>query len=186
MRAAIVADLHPQHLVEDAHLDVGDDRVADPRHDDLLAIGRKTLDRIDYDDRRRDFPHRGQVAADEDLIDDPPDDPRRQRRRERDHAHHRECEQIALPMLDALVEQEPTQERVRGRVEKGAHALAGVPPYRQCFSPSRPPILGPRCRSPAPNRAAPSISSAAALWKSAAGATDQAFFPPPAASRAAA
>src|SRR6516164_2361676 len=39
MRAGIVAHLHPQHLVEDAPLHVGDDAVADPRHGDLLAIG---------------------------------------------------------------------------------------------------------------------------------------------------
>ena len=166
-------------------LDVGDDGVADPRHDDLLAVGGHALDRIDDHDRGRDLRQRGQVAADEDLIDDPPDDPRRQRRRGRDHAHHREGEEIALPVLEALIEKEPAQERVRRRVEKGAHALAGVPPYRQCFSPSRPPIVDLRCRSPAPNRAALSISSAAILWKSPAGAADQAFFPPPTASWAA-
>ena len=93
MRPAVVADLHPQHLVEDAPLDVGDDAVADPRQDDLLAVGRKALDRVDDHDRRRDLPDRLQIAADEDLVDDPADDPRRQRGGQRDQAHHREREE---------------------------------------------------------------------------------------------
>ena len=104
MRAAVIADLHPQHLVEDALLDVGDDAVADPRQDDLLAIGRKALDRVNGHDRRRDFPHGLEVAADEDLVDDLADDPRRQRGGEGDQAHHREGEDIALPVLGALIE----------------------------------------------------------------------------------
>ena len=86
---------------------------------------------------------------------------------------------IALPMLEALIGQQPAQDRVRGRVEKGADALAGFTPKRQCFSPSRRPIVDPRCRSAAAEpRAAPSISSAANLWKSPLGAADQALFLP--------
>ena len=128
MRSAVIADLHSEHLVEDAPLHVRDDVVADPRHDDLLAVGRKALDRVNRHDRRRDFPDRAQVATDEDLVDDPADDPCRQRRRERDQAHHREGEEIALPMLEALIGQEPTQGRVQGRAEDGADPFAGLTP----------------------------------------------------------
>ena len=99
MRPAVIADLHPQHLVEDLPLDVGDDGVADPRHDNLLAVGGHALDRIDDHDRGRDLRQRRQVAADKDLIDDPPDDPGRERSRGRDHAHHREGEEIPFPVL---------------------------------------------------------------------------------------
>ena len=102
MRAAVIDDLHPQHLVEDAPLDVGDNAVADPRKRDLLPIGRKALNRVDDHDRRGDFPHRREAAPDEDLVDDLADDPGRQRGRERDQAHHREGEKITLPVLCAL------------------------------------------------------------------------------------
>ena len=113
MRPAVIADLHPQHLVEDAPLDVGDDAVADLRQDDLLPVGREALDRVDGDDRRGDLPDRLEITADEDLVDDLADDPGRKRGRQRDEAHHRKGESVALPVLEALVGQQPTQNRVR-------------------------------------------------------------------------
>ena len=114
MRLAVIADLHPQHLVEHAPLDVGDNAVADPRHDDLLSVGRQALDRVDDHDRDRDLPHRLEIAADEDLVDDLADDPGGHRGRQRDQAHHRNPEGVALPVLGALVGQQPTQDGVRG------------------------------------------------------------------------
>ena len=128
MGAAVVADLHPEHLVEDALLDVGDDPVRHPRQHHLLAVGRRALDRVDRDDRRRDLPHRVHVPADEDLVDDPADDPGRQRRSDRDQGHHPEGEQVALPVLGALVEEEPPQNGVRGRMKKRAYAIAYCAP----------------------------------------------------------
>ena len=136
MLATVVSDLHPQHLVEDAPLDVGDDAVADPRQDDLLPVGREALDRVNDHDRPGDFPHRRETAADEHLIDDLADDPGRQRGGERNQAHHRKGEGVALPVLEALIGQEPAQGRVRGRVEEREHTLAGFTPKKQCFSPS--------------------------------------------------
>ena len=68
--------------------------------DNLLSVGRKALDRVNDDDRRRDFPDRREVAADEDLVDDLADDPGGKRGRERDQAHHRKGEDIALPVLE--------------------------------------------------------------------------------------
>ena len=63
MGAAVVADLHPQHLVEDALLDIGDNIVGDPRQDHLLAVGRQSLDRVDGHDRRGDLPDRLEVVG---------------------------------------------------------------------------------------------------------------------------
>ncbi len=136
MRLAVIAHLHPQHLVEHALLDVGDNTVADLRHHNLLSVGRKALHCVNDDNRRRDFPHRRKAAADENLVDDLADNPGGKRGRKRDEGHHRKREGVALPVLEALVGQQPTQDRVRGRIEKGADALAGFTPNRQCFSPS--------------------------------------------------
>ena len=116
MRAAVVADLHPQHLVEDALLDIRNNAVCDHRQGHLLAVGRQPLDRVDGYDRRGDLPDRLEVAADEDLVDDPADDPGRERGGHGDQGHHRKGEGVALPVLGALIQQEPAQQRVRGRV----------------------------------------------------------------------
>ena len=113
--AAVVTDLHPQHLVEDALLNAGDDAVGDPRQHHLLAVGRSALDRVDRHDRRGDLPDGVQVSPDEDLVDDLADDPGGQRRGDGDQAHHREGEEVALPVLGSLVEKQPTQHGVRGR-----------------------------------------------------------------------
>ena len=129
--AAVVADLHPEHLVEDAGLNVGDDPVGDPRQHHLLAVGRGALDRVDHHDRRGDLPDGLQVPADEDLVDDPADDPGGERRGDGDQAHHREGEGIAFPVPGALVEQEPAQDGVRRRVQKRRDAIANRAPMRQ-------------------------------------------------------
>ena len=128
VRAAVIADLHPEHLVEDALLNVGDDAVRDPRQHHLLAVGRRSLDRIDRHDRRRDLPDGLQVPADEDLVDDLADDPGGERRGEGDQAHHREGKDVALPVLGALVEKKPPQDGVRGRSKKRAYAIACCAP----------------------------------------------------------
>ena len=109
MGAAVITDFHPQHLVEDALLDVGDNIVGDPRQDHLLTVGRQPLDSVDGNDRRRDLPDCLEVSADENLVDDPADDPGRERRGDGDQGHHREGEGVALPVLGALIQQEPAQ-----------------------------------------------------------------------------
>ena len=58
MRLAVIGDLHPQHLVEDARLDVGDDAVGDARQRHLLAVGGEALDGVDGDDGGGDLPDR--------------------------------------------------------------------------------------------------------------------------------
>ena len=88
MRLAVIGDIHPQHLVEDARLDVGDDAVGDPRQRHLLAVGGEALDGVDGDDRRGDLPDSAELVRDEDLVDDLSDDPGRQRGRQGDQAHH--------------------------------------------------------------------------------------------------
>jgi hypothetical protein len=103
MRTRVSVNFHAQHLIEDALLNVGDDAVCDPRQDHLLAIGRRALDRIDGDDRRGDFPDSLEVAADEDLVDDPADDPGRKRSGECNQGHHRNSKDIAFPVLRALI-----------------------------------------------------------------------------------
>ena len=117
MGAAVVTDLHPQHLVENAALNVGDDTVGHSRQHHLLAVGRQALDRVNGHDRCGDLPNRLEIAADEDLVDNLADDPGRERRGHRDQPHHRKGEEIALPVLGALIREEAAQERVRGRVE---------------------------------------------------------------------
>ena len=49
----------------------------------------------------------------------------------RDQPHHREGEDVALPVLRALVEQQPTQGGVGGRVEKGIDTFADRAPNQQ-------------------------------------------------------
>ena len=118
MGLAVVANLHPEHLVEDALLDVRHDRVCDSRQHHLLAIGRKALDGVDRDNRGRDFPDGRQLLGHEDLVDDPTDDPSGRRRRGRNQAHHREREDVPLPVLRALVQKQPAKSGVRGRIKK--------------------------------------------------------------------
>jgi hypothetical protein len=114
MALGVRGDLHPQHLVEDALLDVGDDGVGDSRQRHLIAVGRQALDGVDDDDRQGDAPDGGDVLVDEDVVDDAADDPRRQRRGQRDDAEHRERQRVALPMLEALVGQQPLEQAAAG------------------------------------------------------------------------
>ena len=126
--AAVVDDLHPQHLVENAPLDVGDDAVGDPRQHDLLAIGREALDRVDRHDRRGDFPDGLQASADEDLVDDLADDPGGEGGGRGDQRHHREGEGVALPVLGALIESSRRKMAFGGRIESRAYATAYARP----------------------------------------------------------
>ena len=126
MRAAVIGDLHPQHLVEDAPLDVGDNAVADPRQDDLLPVGRKALDGVDDDDRRGDFPHRRKLRPTKISLTILPMIQAESAVVQRDQAHHRESEGVALPVLGALVGQQPAQDRVRGRVEEESAPVRGL------------------------------------------------------------
>ena len=82
--------------------------------DHLLPVGGGALDRVNHHDRRGDLPHRRQVPADEDLVDDPADDPGGQRRGDGDQGHHRKGEGIAFPVPCALIEKQSPQQGVRG------------------------------------------------------------------------
>ena len=98
---------------------------------DLIAVGRQALDGVDDDDRQRDAPNGGDVLVDENVVDDAADDPRRQRRGQRDDAEHGERQRIALPMLEALVGQQPLEQRCRRRIEIGAEAPEDPSPELQ-------------------------------------------------------
>ena len=106
MARVVEADVHRQHLVEDARLDFGDDVVGDFRQHHLLAIGGEALGDVDRNDRAADRPHRLDAAVDEDPVDDVLHDPRRQGRGGGDDAHHGEGDDIALGVFTALVAQQ--------------------------------------------------------------------------------
>ena len=92
----------------------GDDVVGDARQHHRLGIGGKALDRVDRHDRAADDPDGGELLGDENLVDDVLHDPRRHRRGRRDHERHRRGEDVALPVLGALIAQQPpNQAQVR-------------------------------------------------------------------------
>ena len=113
----VEADVHRQHLVENARLDFGDDVIGDFRQHHLLAIGGETLGGIDRHDRAADRPHGLDAAVDEDPVDDVLHDPRRQGRGGGDHPHHGESDGIALGVFAALVAQQALDQRHLSRAE---------------------------------------------------------------------
>ena len=120
MAHVVEGEAHRQHLVEDAALHVGDDIVGDARQHHRLAIGGEALERVDRHDRAADDPDRRELLADEDLVDHVAHDPRRHRGRRRDHDRHAGGEGVALPVLGALVAQQPRDEAHIGRTEEAA------------------------------------------------------------------